>query len=103
MKKLILSLLAALSFSGAALANSEGPAWDTFPKERLTDEALAVAEKIARIPPIAVRVELESYYRGMDKSRVDAAIDGAHLYRMQHLGDSTAGILPSFISRTKKP
>ena len=39
MKKLILSLLACLSFAGAVQANSEGPAWDTFPKERLTDMA----------------------------------------------------------------
>ena len=39
MKKLILSLLACLSFTGAVQANSEGPAWDTFPKERLTDMA----------------------------------------------------------------
>jgi ubiquinol-cytochrome c reductase cytochrome c1 subunit len=39
MKKLILSLLACLSFAGAVQANSEGPAWDSFPKERLTDMA----------------------------------------------------------------
>lgn len=39
MKKLILSLLAALSFSGAAFASSEGIAWYEFPKERVTDMA----------------------------------------------------------------
>lgn len=40
MKKLILSLLAGLAlFTGAAQASSEGPAWDTFPKERVTDTA----------------------------------------------------------------
>jgi ubiquinol-cytochrome c reductase cytochrome c1 subunit len=39
MKKLILSLLAGLAFVGAAQANTEGPAWDTFPKERVTDIA----------------------------------------------------------------
>jgi ubiquinol-cytochrome c reductase cytochrome c1 subunit len=39
MKKLILSLLAALSFAGPVFASSEGPAWDRFPKERVTDVA----------------------------------------------------------------
>jgi len=39
MKKLILSLLAALSFAGPVLASSEGPPWDRFPKERITDVA----------------------------------------------------------------
>jgi len=39
MKKLILSLLAGLSFFGTVQASSEGVAWDTFPKERVTDMA----------------------------------------------------------------
>jgi ubiquinol-cytochrome c reductase cytochrome c1 subunit len=39
MKKLILSLLAALSFAGPVFASSEGPPWDRFPKERITDMA----------------------------------------------------------------
>ncbi len=39
MKKLILTLLAAFAFGGAAHAASEGPAWDKFPTQRLTDMA----------------------------------------------------------------
>ncbi|MBI5259019.1 MAG: cytochrome c1 [Burkholderiales bacterium] len=39
MKRLIACLLAALSFAGAALASESGPAWDRFPKERITDQA----------------------------------------------------------------
>ena len=39
MKKLILTLLAVLTFGGAAHASSEGPAWDKFPTQRLTDMA----------------------------------------------------------------
>jgi ubiquinol-cytochrome c reductase cytochrome c1 subunit len=39
MKRLIACLLAALSFAGAALANEGGPAWDKFPKDRITDVA----------------------------------------------------------------
>jgi len=42
MKRIIASLLAALSFLGAstvAVASSEGPAWDKFPKDRVTNLA----------------------------------------------------------------
>lgn len=39
MKRIIASLLAALTFAGAAMANSGGPAWDKFPKDRVTDVA----------------------------------------------------------------
>jgi ubiquinol-cytochrome c reductase cytochrome c1 subunit len=39
MFKFIASLLLALSFSGAAVANTGGPALDPFPKERVTDMA----------------------------------------------------------------
>ena len=39
MKRILASLLAALAFCSAAFAASEGPAWDRFPKERLTNMA----------------------------------------------------------------
>ncbi len=39
MKKLIVSLLAVFCWAGTAVASSEGPAWDAFPKERVTDLA----------------------------------------------------------------
>jgi ubiquinol-cytochrome c reductase cytochrome c1 subunit len=39
MKRLIASLLAALAFCSGAWANTAGPAWDKFPKERITDVA----------------------------------------------------------------
>ncbi|MCK6432735.1 MAG: cytochrome c1 [Burkholderiaceae bacterium] len=39
MKRLIATLLAALCLAGPALASSEGPAWDKFPKERMNDMA----------------------------------------------------------------
>ena len=39
MKRLITSLLAALVFCSGASANTGGPAWDKFPKERITDVA----------------------------------------------------------------
>ncbi|HOB96961.1 MAG TPA: cytochrome c1 [Aquabacterium sp.] len=39
MKRIIASLLAAVAFCSAALASSDGPAWDKFPKERVTNLA----------------------------------------------------------------
>ena len=39
MKRILLSLLAALSFCAGAWANEGGPAWDKFPKDRVTDVA----------------------------------------------------------------
>ena len=39
MKRIIVSLLAALSFCTGALASEAGPAWDKFPKDRITDMA----------------------------------------------------------------
>ena len=39
MKKLILWLLASLALVSGAQASSDGPAWDKFPKERVTDMA----------------------------------------------------------------
>ena len=39
MKRLIASLLAALALCSGAVANTAGPAWDKFPKERITDMA----------------------------------------------------------------
>jgi ubiquinol-cytochrome c reductase cytochrome c1 subunit len=47
MKKLILTLLAALSLSGSAFAASDGIAWDKFPKEKVTD--LAALQNGARL------------------------------------------------------
>ena len=39
MKRLIASLLAALALCSGAFAKTDGPAWDKFPKERITDVA----------------------------------------------------------------
>ena len=39
MKKLIATVFALLALAGAAFANEGGPAWDKFPKERMTDNA----------------------------------------------------------------
>jgi len=50
---------------------------------RLRGRAHEVARMIARHPPLAVRVEMEAYYRGLDLSRQDALATAGHLYRLQ--------------------
>jgi enoyl-CoA hydratase/carnithine racemase len=51
--------------------------------DRLLARAHEIAGRIARHPAIAVRVEMEAYYRGMDMSRDQAAAFVGHLYRLQ--------------------
>jgi hypothetical protein len=49
-------------------------------------EARALAKRIARHPPVAVRVEMEATYRAQDLGRADAIAFTKHLYRLQRLG-----------------
>jgi enoyl-CoA hydratase/carnithine racemase len=51
--------------------------------DALLDRAIEIAEKIASYPAIAVRVEMEGFYRSMDLSRRDTAGFMSHLYRLQ--------------------
>lgn len=61
------------------------------PPERLMDEARAVAAKICRHPPAAVRVEMEASYRAQDLGRAEAIAFTKHLYRLQRLGLAAGG------------
>ena len=60
----------------------------------LMDEARAVAAKIARHPPVAIRVEMEAYARGRDLSRADAMAFVRHMYRLQRLGIGEGAVAP---------
>jgi enoyl-CoA hydratase/carnithine racemase len=51
--------------------------------ERLLTRAREIAAIIAGHPPIAVRVEMEAYYRTQDMTREQAAAFTGHLYRLQ--------------------
>jgi enoyl-CoA hydratase/carnithine racemase len=51
--------------------------------ERLLARAREIAAIIADYPPIAVRVEMEAYYRAQDMTREQAAAFTGHLYRLQ--------------------
>lgn len=57
----------------------------------LMPTARAVAEKIARHPPEAVRVEMEAYYRCMDMTRNEALAFTKILYRLQRFGADDTG------------
>jgi enoyl-CoA hydratase/carnithine racemase len=52
-------------------------------KDRLMERARRIAAKIASHPPVAVRVEMEAYYRGQDMTREQAVAFTGHLYRLQ--------------------
>ncbi|MDA0704260.1 MAG: enoyl-CoA hydratase/isomerase family protein [Proteobacteria bacterium] len=71
------------------------------PRDDLAGRAREIAEKVASLPPLAVRVEMESYQRGMDMSREDAVIMMGHLYRMSVLGGALEGITPAFMTKKK--
>lgn len=51
--------------------------------DQLMPRAMALAERIASHPPLAVRVEMEASYRCVDMSRDDAMSYTDHLYRLQ--------------------
>ena len=53
--------------------------------DQLLDRANEIAEKIAAHPPLAVRTEMEAYYRGSDMTRTDALAFTSQLYRLQRL------------------
>lgn len=61
------------------------------PPERLMEEARAVAARICRHPPAAVRVEMEASCRAQDLGRAEAIAFTRHLYRLQRLGLAGGG------------
>jgi enoyl-CoA hydratase/carnithine racemase len=67
----------------------------TVPPGDLMDTARAAAERIASHPPLGVRVEMESYQRGLDLSRADSLALAGHMYRMARSVQSTEPPLAS--------
>ena len=53
--------------------------------EDVRSRAVQIATRIAGHPPLAVRIEMEAYTRGMDMSRADALAVGDRLYQLQRL------------------
>lgn len=65
---------------------------EVVPADALAERARNWAHRIARHPPLAVRIEMEAYARGMDSSRLEALRTAARLYSLQRLaigGDET--------------
>jgi enoyl-CoA hydratase/carnithine racemase len=55
------------------------------PSEKVMERAQEYAERIARHPPLAVRIEMEASLRAMDMTRQEALDYVKMLYRMQRL------------------
>jgi enoyl-CoA hydratase/carnithine racemase len=67
------------------------------PVDQLKTRALEIAALIARHPPVAVRVEMEAYYKSMDFSRLDAMRYVNNLYRLQRMGFEGYGAGTDFL------
>ncbi|MGE0715467.1 MAG: enoyl-CoA hydratase/isomerase family protein [Alphaproteobacteria bacterium] len=55
------------------------------PAKDVMAEAETVAASIARHPPLAVRIEMEAYYRAVDQTKAEALANTKNLYRMQRM------------------
>ncbi len=58
---------------------------DVVPAVQVQTEALRIAARVAEHPPLAVRIEMEAYARGMEMSRLDALAIGDRFYQLQRL------------------
>ncbi len=73
-------------------------------KEDLMPRAMEIAQRIAKMPPTAVRVEMEASTRCMDMNREDALAFTDHLYRLQRLAaDSSLPDFEKHLDRTSSP
>ncbi len=70
------------------------------PPEALRKRALEIARLIARHPDVAVRVEMEAYYKSLDLSRADGLRYVNNLYRLQRLGFEAYGSGSNFFRKS---
>lgn len=57
--------------------------------DKVMATARAAAERIASHPPLGVRIEMESYQRGLDLNRADSLALAGHMYRLARSVQST--------------
>jgi enoyl-CoA hydratase/carnithine racemase len=76
---------------------------EVVPADHVVERAVAIAAKIAEQPPLAVRVEMEAYAKGMDLDRLGALRYGERLYQLQRLavGESDVESFNAARSRTR--
>jgi enoyl-CoA hydratase/carnithine racemase len=67
--------------------------------EHLLSRALEVAALIARHPPVAVRVEMEAYYKSLDLPHADNLRYVNNLYRLQRMGFEGYGAGTDFLKK----
>lgn len=72
---------------------------EVVPEAELMARAMALAEKVAAQPPVAVRVEMEAYARSFDLSRDDNLRYALNLYRLQRIGYEGYGAGTGFFKR----
>lgn len=72
------------------------------PEGELMRAANDVAAKIARHPLLALKTEMETFYRGIDLSREDAVALSGHMYRLQRLGHEGYGAGSGFFGKDEK-
>jgi enoyl-CoA hydratase/carnithine racemase len=70
------------------------------PPEALLSRALSIAGKIAAHPALAVRVEMEAFYRCQDMTAGQATAFASHLYRLQRTAVAAVDPLPPLSRRT---
>jgi enoyl-CoA hydratase/carnithine racemase len=58
---------------------------EVVPPGRVLERAVAIATTIAEQPPMAVRIEMEAYAKGMDLDRLTALRYAERLYQLQRL------------------
>ena len=75
---------------------------EVVPQSELIPRARELAEQVAALPPLAIRAEMESYQRGMDMARDEAAIMMGYFYRMTVLGGALEGVQPAFLKKRRK-
>lgn len=71
------------------------------PADQVLAKAEAYAERIARHPLLALRVEMEASMRGMDMTRQGALDYAKNLYRMQRLGYGGEERVEKFLYKQK--
>lgn len=75
---------------------------EVVPTDALMARTMALAEQVAAQPPVAVRVEMEAYYRSFDLSRHENLRYALNLYRLQRLGYEGYGAGTGFFDKQRR-